>query len=83
MPPKPPELTEYEKALLEQTCENDDCYNERAHGYILCLECLHGSSPPPDPDVVKAKKKWEDLKAWSVRWGVTVERGEEIEIRET
>lgn len=55
------ELTEAEESALHRICREDKCYRKCAPGYVVCLNCLHGTSPRADDAAVAAKKKLERI----------------------
>jgi hypothetical protein len=67
-------LTEREQELLETICANPHCYRETAPGYVVCLNCLHGTSPQADPCAVRLKKRLE-------RNGVLPDDGDHVDTR--
>jgi hypothetical protein len=46
----------------DRICRERGCYNVTASGYVVCLQCLHGTSPRADYDLVAAKKRLAKLK---------------------
>ena len=53
------ELAEF---LGDRVCRERGCYRETARGYVLCLQCLHGTSQRADDVYVAAKKRLERLR---------------------
>ncbi len=47
----------------DRLCADDNCYRYSAQGYVLCLQCLHGTSERGDDELVAAKKRLKKLSA--------------------
>jgi hypothetical protein len=55
------ELQEYVKHA--DICRETGCYNACASGYVVCIECLHGTADLAQPEYAKAKRRLERLMA--------------------
>lgn len=54
-------FAELEAFLSDGICQEPGCYRERAPGYMICLNCLHGTSCRAAEEYVVAKKRFERM----------------------